>query len=104
MNGLGTFLAAIAGPVVKRALQALGFGVVSYAAMKTALDAALTSGPRTGRSILTWRPGTPITLRRIHRLQRVKPSLFTARPDSQIWPAPGSMPPERPEARCGQEG
>lgn len=43
MNGLGTFLAAIAGPVVKRALQALGFGVVSYAAMKTALDAALNA-------------------------------------------------------------
>lgn len=43
MNGLGTFLAAIAGPVVKRALQALGFGLVSYAAMKVALDAALNA-------------------------------------------------------------
>lgn len=41
MSGLGTFLAAIAGPVVKRALVALGFGVVSYAAMTAALNAAL---------------------------------------------------------------
>lgn len=43
MNGLGTFFAAIAGPVVKRALTALGFGVVSYAAMTAALNAALSA-------------------------------------------------------------
>lgn len=43
MSGLGTFLAAAAGPVVKRALVALGFGVVSYAAMTAALNAALSA-------------------------------------------------------------
>lgn len=43
MSGLGTFLAAIAGPVVKRALVALGIGVVSYAAMTAALNAALNA-------------------------------------------------------------
>ena len=41
--GLGTFLASIAGPVVKRALTALGFGVVSYAAMTAALNSALSA-------------------------------------------------------------
>ncbi|TCP18251.1 DUF2523 family protein [Simplicispira metamorpha] len=43
MTGFGTFLAAIAGSVVKRALAALGFGLVSYAAMTAALNAALTA-------------------------------------------------------------
>lgn len=37
----GQFLAAIAGPVAKKALVALGFGVVSYAAVTVALTAAL---------------------------------------------------------------
>lgn len=43
MTGLGTFLAAIAGPLVKRAMIALGFGVVSYAAMTAALNSALSA-------------------------------------------------------------
>ncbi|KAF1003057.1 MAG: hypothetical protein E5299_02544 [Burkholderia gladioli] len=42
MSGLGTFLAAVAGPIVKRALVALGFGVVSYAAITAALNAVLS--------------------------------------------------------------
>lgn len=41
MAGLGSFLVAIAGPVAKKALTGLGIGVVSYAAMTTALNAAL---------------------------------------------------------------
>ena len=43
MSGLGTFLAGLAGPLVKRALAALGFGVVSYAAMTAALNQALSA-------------------------------------------------------------
>lgn len=43
MSGLGTFLAAIAGSVVKRALAALGIGIVSYAAMTAALNSALAA-------------------------------------------------------------
>lgn len=43
MSGLGTFLVAIAAPVVKRAIVALGFGLVSYAAMTAALNAALSA-------------------------------------------------------------
>lgn len=43
MAGFGTFLVSLAGPVVKRAMVALGFGVVSYAAMAAALDAALSA-------------------------------------------------------------
>lgn len=42
MSGLGTFFAAIAGPVVKKALTALGIGIVSYAAISAALTAALS--------------------------------------------------------------
>lgn len=41
MSAFGTFLGAIAGPLVKRALTALGMGVVSYAAVSTALTYAL---------------------------------------------------------------
>lgn len=41
MGGIGTFLAAIAGPIAKKVLIALGFGVASYAAVATALSAAL---------------------------------------------------------------
>lgn len=43
MTGLGTFLAALAGPLVKRAMIALGFGVVSYAAMTAVLNSALSA-------------------------------------------------------------
>lgn len=39
--GFGTFLAAIAGPIAKKILIALGFGIASYAAVATALAAAL---------------------------------------------------------------
>lgn len=41
--GLGSFLAAIAAPIVKRVLVALGFGLVSYAAVSAALNAALSA-------------------------------------------------------------
>lgn len=41
MAGFGTFLASLAAPIVKRAMVALGFGLVSYAAMTLALNAAL---------------------------------------------------------------
>jgi len=41
MSGLGTFLVALAGPVVRKALVSLGVGVVSYAAITAALNAAL---------------------------------------------------------------
>lgn len=40
-GGLGTFLVAIAGPVVRKALTSLGIGLVSYAALSTALNGAL---------------------------------------------------------------
>lgn len=43
MAGFGTFLVAIAGPVVRKAMVSLGFGVVSYAAISTALAAALSA-------------------------------------------------------------
>ena len=43
MTGLGTFLASIAAPIAKRVMIALGFGVVSYAAMTAALNAALSA-------------------------------------------------------------
>lgn len=43
MAGFGTFLAALAGPIAKKALTALGVGVISYAAVSTALQAALAA-------------------------------------------------------------
>jgi len=43
MNGLGTFLLAIAGPIAKRLLVSLGFGIVSYAAVGTALTQVLSA-------------------------------------------------------------
>lgn len=43
MTGFGTFLASIAGPIAKRVLTALGFGLVSYAAISAALNAALSA-------------------------------------------------------------
>lgn len=43
MSGLGTFLASLAGPLAKRVMLALGFGVVSYAAMTAALNQALSA-------------------------------------------------------------
>lgn len=41
LGGIGTFLVGLAGPIVRKALTALGFGLVSYAAIATALNAAL---------------------------------------------------------------
>lgn len=41
MAGFGSFLLGITGPVVKKALTSLGVGVVSYAAISTALNTAL---------------------------------------------------------------
>lgn len=38
---MGAFLMALAGPLAKRILAALGFGVVSYAAVSTALQYAI---------------------------------------------------------------
>ena len=41
MAGFGTFLVSLAGPVVRKALTSIGFGIASYAAISTALTAAL---------------------------------------------------------------
>ena len=41
MANLGAFFVALAGPVVKKAMTALGIGIVSYAAISTALTSAL---------------------------------------------------------------
>ena len=43
MSAFGTFLVGLAGPVVRRALTSIGVGVVSYAAIATALNAAIDS-------------------------------------------------------------
>lgn len=43
MGGLGSFLVALAGPLVRKALISLGFGVVSYAAVATALNSAISA-------------------------------------------------------------
>lgn len=43
MAGFGTFLAGLAGPLAKKALTALGVGVITYAAVSTALTAALNA-------------------------------------------------------------
>jgi hypothetical protein len=40
-GGLGTFLVALAAPLARKVLFALGIGVASYAALTTALNAAL---------------------------------------------------------------
>lgn len=42
MAGLGTFLVALAGPIAKKVMISLGFGVVSYAAVSVALAAVLS--------------------------------------------------------------
>jgi len=42
MSAFGTFLVAITGPVVKKAMVALGFGIASYAAVGAALTAVLS--------------------------------------------------------------
>lgn len=41
MGALGTWLVGLAGPFIKKALVSLGFGIVSYAAVATALSAVL---------------------------------------------------------------
>lgn len=41
MPAIGTWLLSLAGPVIKRFLSALGIGIVSYAALSTALNQAL---------------------------------------------------------------
>ena len=43
MGSIGTFLVGLAGPVVRRILISLGIGLVSYAALSTALNAAINS-------------------------------------------------------------
>lgn len=47
MPGLGSFLVAIAGPLVRKALTSLGIGIVSYAALATALNSALSAAKST---------------------------------------------------------
>lgn len=41
--GWGSFLVAIAGPVAKRVLTAIGFGTVTFLGMSAALNSALSS-------------------------------------------------------------
>jgi Protein of unknown function (DUF2523) len=43
MAGIGTWLVSLAGPLVRKALLSLGIGVVSYAAVSTALNAMLSA-------------------------------------------------------------
>lgn len=43
MGGLAAFFVGLAAPAVKRVLAALGIGLVSYAAVSTALNAALAA-------------------------------------------------------------
>lgn len=40
-GGLSSLLVSLAGPLVKKALSSIGIGIVSYAAISTALNAAL---------------------------------------------------------------
>ena len=47
MAGLGTLLVGLAGPVAKKVLTSLGFGIVSFAAMSSALNAALAAARNT---------------------------------------------------------
>lgn len=42
-GGWGSFLAGVAGPVAKKALTALGFGVVSMVGVDVAIQSALNS-------------------------------------------------------------
>jgi len=43
MSGFGTFLAAVAGPIAKKVLVSLGFGIASYAAVSAGLGMVLAS-------------------------------------------------------------
>jgi hypothetical protein len=43
MDSWGSFLAALIGPLAKRALAALGIGVVTYGGVTTAVDSAFAS-------------------------------------------------------------
>jgi Protein of unknown function (DUF2523) len=43
MGGIGTWLVSLAAPFVRKALLSLGVGVVSYAAVSTALTAVLSA-------------------------------------------------------------
>ena len=43
MAGLGAFIISLTGPVVKKVLSSIGVGLVSYAALSTALNSVLSS-------------------------------------------------------------
>lgn len=43
MGALGTWVLALAGPFIKKALVSLGVGIVSYAAVSAALASALSA-------------------------------------------------------------
>ena len=43
MAGIGTLLVGLAGPLARKVLASVGFGIVSYAALSTALNAALSA-------------------------------------------------------------
>jgi len=43
MAGLGAFLVSVAGPIARKVLASIGVGVVSYAAISTALNGALSA-------------------------------------------------------------
>lgn len=43
MSGMAGFLVTLAGPLARKVLTSLGFGLVSYAAVSTALTAAFNS-------------------------------------------------------------
>lgn len=43
MPNIGTWLVSLTGPIVAKVLTSLGLGIVSYAALSTALNAALSA-------------------------------------------------------------
>ncbi len=51
MRGLSTWLLSIAGPMVKKVLTQLGIGIVGYAAVVTAVNAAIASARANWESV-----------------------------------------------------
>ena len=88
MTGIGTFLVSLAGPLARKVLTVLGFGLVSYAGMSTLLNTVLgyatsawsglpaetlamlqLSGVHTSLAILSGAMVTRISLLQLKKLQ-----------------------------------
>lgn len=52
MGGLGSFLSAIAWPIVSRVLASMGMGVISFVGLKAALDSAISSAQNSMLDVL----------------------------------------------------